>query len=386
MHKDPYFLEFHEDINGFTFRDRNTIFLFPLKKLYKDLILLRATLLDENVCSFDLYGWPSLIFTKSPLISNPKSSLWIYKLVQTWALEIDINIHNRCKTEHFRIFLDECHTLVKMSERPEVQTLKVWKESDKQYEVLFELEFIILLITYALQLSNENNAIINFINGIALLPEFYKSKNSKIKKEFKILADPVITLLAKSIYRGEKFESVLNSEFIDPNGFYYFGVFYPMPRVSFLEHIQNLTNSSFDKHKRNKIFKDWVDFKYEITNKQDIKSTLGNTPPNQKRKTPRQIALIYALEGKMITPENRNEIASDNGYKSKTSGSNIYNLNLKYITSSKRLEMGEYLSKKNIKNVIDLYESIIIHLTDRAQDKAKEELRILKERLYDISC
>lgn len=107
-----------------------------------------------------------------------------------------------------------------------------------------------------------------------------------------------------------------------------------------------------------------------------------NLPPQQtetktdKLKVP-QIALIHVYEGKQITEENAKEIAAKYGYTAKTSGKGLYHDYLKYCKTSDRKAKPTAETKKTLINKIELFKSVVNHLSEKAKQKANDEINIL---------
>ena len=91
-----------------------------------------------------------------------------------------------------------------------------------------------------------------------------------------------------------------------------------------------------------------------------------------------QIALIYAYDGKQITRDNANSIASEYGYTAKNSGEGLFQDYTAYCNPTFRKEKPTPCTPKKLKNKIHLFESIIEHLNPQAQKRAIDEIKILK--------
>lgn len=89
-----------------------------------------------------------------------------------------------------------------------------------------------------------------------------------------------------------------------------------------------------------------------------------------------QIALIYIYKGDVITRNNGNQIAKKAGYISKTSGDKLYQNFTKYVSSADR--KGDAGTKRKNQNKIKLIESIVELLPNDKQQRAKDEISILK--------
>jgi hypothetical protein len=92
----------------------------------------------------------------------------------------------------------------------------------------------------------------------------------------------------------------------------------------------------------------------------------------------KQIALIYAYEGNQITRANAGEIAANYGYTSVNSGEGLFQDYTTYSSPSYRKEKPTPCTPKKLKNKIELFESIIEHLSNRARKRAEDEIMILK--------
>jgi hypothetical protein len=90
------------------------------------------------------------------------------------------------------------------------------------------------------------------------------------------------------------------------------------------------------------------------------------------------IALIHIYEGILITKENAGEIAAKHGYTAKTSGIGLYHDYLKYLFTSDRTAKPTAETKKTLENKIELFESVLNHLSNKAKQQAIDEINILK--------
>ena len=91
-----------------------------------------------------------------------------------------------------------------------------------------------------------------------------------------------------------------------------------------------------------------------------------------------QIALIHAYEGIQITRENADGIAAGYGYISKNSGEGLFQDYEFYCSPLNRKIKPNLCTPKKLKNKITLFESIIEHLTDKAKQRAIDEINMLK--------
>lgn len=91
-----------------------------------------------------------------------------------------------------------------------------------------------------------------------------------------------------------------------------------------------------------------------------------------------QIALIHVYEGIQITRVNAGEIAAKHGYTAKTSGEGLYQDYLKYVNVNDRKAKTTAETKKTLKNKIELFESVVNHLSPENKQRAIDEIKILK--------
>jgi len=104
----------------------------------------------------------------------------------------------------------------------------------------------------------------------------------------------------------------------------------------------------------------------------------------EKELTVPQIALIHVYEteaknkGFNITLTNSSEIAAKYGYTSKTSGEGLRQDYEFYLSTTNRTARPIPCTPKKLKNKISLFESIVKHLTDKAKQRAIDEINILK--------
>ena len=89
-----------------------------------------------------------------------------------------------------------------------------------------------------------------------------------------------------------------------------------------------------------------------------------------------QIALIYYYEKRDINLNNASDIAEKFGFKSANSGHKLYDIYIQYTKKVKRQAIPE--SERTYNNKIELFESILNHLSDDAKQWAQDELKILK--------
>lgn len=109
-----------------------------------------------------------------------------------------------------------------------------------------------------------------------------------------------------------------------------------------------------------------------------------NLPPQQtETKTDKlkvnQIALIHVYEGKQITRENGNDIAKEFGH---NSGEKLFQRFTYYSSSANRKGKPNLCTPKKLDNKIKLIESIIELLPTDKQERAKDEVSILK-KIYE---
>lgn len=107
-----------------------------------------------------------------------------------------------------------------------------------------------------------------------------------------------------------------------------------------------------------------------------------NTPPPAETKTDKlkvnQIALIHVYEGVQITRENAGEIAAKHGYTAKNSGEGLFQDYTNYCSTANRKGKPTPCTPKKLKNKIELFESVVSHLSDNNKQRAIDEINILK--------
>jgi len=108
-----------------------------------------------------------------------------------------------------------------------------------------------------------------------------------------------------------------------------------------------------------------------------------NLPPQQtETKTSKlkvkQIALIHVYEGLQITRKNAGEIAAKHGYTAKNSGEGLFQDYTIYCSTENRKEKPTPCTPKKLKNKIELFESVLNHLSDNKKQRAIDEIKILK--------
>lgn len=91
-----------------------------------------------------------------------------------------------------------------------------------------------------------------------------------------------------------------------------------------------------------------------------------------------QIALIHVYEGVQITRENAGEIAAKHGYTAKNSGEGLFQDYTNYCSTANRKGKPTPCTPKKLKNKIELFESVVSHLSDNNKQRAIDEINILK--------
>lgn len=102
------------------------------------------------------------------------------------------------------------------------------------------------------------------------------------------------------------------------------------------------------------------------------------TPHKTERLTLKQIALIYAYEGKNITDQNSNNIAKEYGF---TSGHKLKQNYDYYRKPLNRKGLPGIVTNKTIQNKINLLNSVVPYLTDKNKSKVNDEVKILETSL-----
>lgn len=124
-------------------------------------------------------------------------------------------------------------------------------------------------------------------------------------------------------------------------------------------------------------------FMYSTKKKINFLESKQTLPPQQsetktdKLKVP-QIALIHVYEGLQITRENAGEIAAKHGYTAKNSGEGLFQDYTNYCSTANRKGKPTPCTPKKLKNKIELFESVVNHLSDNNKQRAIDEIQILK--------
>jgi hypothetical protein len=92
----------------------------------------------------------------------------------------------------------------------------------------------------------------------------------------------------------------------------------------------------------------------------------------------KQVALIHVYEGKQITRGNAPAIAEGYGYRSKTSGEALFQDYTTFSNPTLRKGRPTLCTPKKLRNKIDLFESVIEYLSEKARQRAQDEIKILK--------
>ncbi len=98
---------------------------------------------------------------------------------------------------------------------------------------------------------------------------------------------------------------------------------------------------------------------------------------NDKLKVP-QIALIHVYEGVQITRNNAGKIAAKYGYTSKSSGEGLFQDYTNYCSTANRKGRPTPCTPKKLKNKIELFESVVNHLSENNKQRAVDEIQMLK--------
>jgi hypothetical protein len=118
--------------------------------------------------------------------------------------------------------------------------------------------------------------------------------------------------------------------------------------------------------------------KFSIT---DILKAPALPPQQTETKTDKlkvnQIALIHVYEGLQITRENAGEIAAKYGYTAKNSGEGLFQDYTNYCSTANRKGKPTPCTPKKLKNKIELFESVVNHLSENNKQIAIDEIKIL---------
>lgn len=382
MIEDNYKLDFDKNINGMSFRGNNKAFLFDLGDLHNKLLLLNDLLSKPDLCTFDLMEWPLQLFGIPPLSTNPDSAKWFYKIIETWAIEYNSSKHNNLKTEQIRIFLSECKEYLKLSSRPEIELINRIIKEEARFNEFFKLDFISLLLSYALTLNHDNSMNENFINGLVLLPQYYENPGKNLKALIKAHITPTTNLIISDLNKGAKFYEHINPEICPVSEFYFYGIHFPFPREIFAKHIQNILTINFIQGKRYNSINQWV--KYKQSNGSKINQNRSSTTKSKKddkKIDQKVIALYYCLSEQLISTANCDRTARNYDYFSKYSGKKLCQLYNYFIIRDNRLGRNEELSQKELISRIEIYKKVIKMLNEPYKSEAQDELNLLEMQL-----
>lgn len=382
MIEDNYKLDFDKNINGMSFRGNNKAFLFDLGDLHNKLLLLNDLLSKPDLCTFDLMEWPLQLFGIPPLSTNPDSAKWFYKIIETWAIEYNSSKHNNLKTEQIRIFLSECKEYLKLSSRPEIELINRIIKEEARFNEFFKLDFISLLLSYALTLNHDNSMNENFINGLVLLPQYYENPGKNLKALIKAHITPTTNLIISDLNKGAKFYEHINPEICPVSEFYFYGIHFPFPREIFAKHIQNILTINFIQGKRYNSINQWV--KYKQSNGSKINQNRSSTTKSKKddkKIDQKVIVLYYCLSEQLISTANCDRTARNYDYFSKYSGKKLCQLYNYFIIRDNRLGRNEELSQKELISRIEIYKKVIKMLNEPYKSEAQDELNLLEMQL-----
>jgi hypothetical protein len=142
---------------------------------------------------------------------------------------------------------------------------------------------------------------------------------------------------------------------------------------------QGYKNSSPNEEQRyRKILKEWFNDEKRFID--EITPLLKALPPQQTEKKNEglkidQIAIIHVYEGNQITRDNGNEIAKQYNH---NSGEKLFQRFTYFSSTANRKGKPTPCTPKKLKNKIELFESIIPHLSNPARLRANDELQTLK--------
>lgn len=271
MDKDPYELKYDPVINIFDFRDIPLMLRFDGKWLYRLLCILRERLEDKNVCAFDLNDLPIRIFQNTPLSYNPGAAWLVYSIVETWVTALEDTLHEGKKKRLFDDFRIECKELLNASISTEQKVISFWINEDIFFKSYFEQEFIKILLGCSTSLTNDPKLIKNFIDGLALLPNYWRTFDKLTGDRLDLLTRPVFDLIIdhfkRAIAKEEAYSeySAMFREFNNENKFKLGIITYPISRDELLVHMRNIKNVDLLSTEHKQILKDWGRYKKSFT-------------------------------------------------------------------------------------------------------------------------
>ncbi|WP_207511061.1 hypothetical protein [Longitalea luteola] len=104
---DAFSITFSAD-NSIKFRDDKVFFPFSCQAVADLLCRLREKLVDRNVCSTDLQSFPQLIFEETDLKYHPELAAWVFNIIESWVMDVEVDFHLNKRKRLFDTFLEEC--------------------------------------------------------------------------------------------------------------------------------------------------------------------------------------------------------------------------------------------------------------------------------------
>lgn len=104
---DAYSITFSTD-NSIKFRDDKVFFPFSCQAVADLLCRMREKLVYKNVCSTDLQNFPQLIFEETDLKYHPELAAWVFNIIESWVMDVEVDFHQNKKKRLFDTFLEEC--------------------------------------------------------------------------------------------------------------------------------------------------------------------------------------------------------------------------------------------------------------------------------------
>ncbi len=372
MEKDSYSLVYDPVLSTLIFRNKHIFIPFDFTKTSEVLNNLKSVLQDEKICAADIYLYPSLIFRSTLLKHNPYFSKWVYAIIETWVSQVETSIHKSENKRLFDGFLFDCKTACQLSEYIDQQIISKWTEKDVSYKEFFDLEFIDILISFSILLTDDPKMITDLINGLTILHDYYKDNNENESNRFDILTKPIFKSIKKEIQKIKRFESFSNKEFVYKNEIIKMGIHFPISKNELLTEIKQIKHNTPKQSTKNPIIIDWINYKQKFL----------STQPKKLLKV-KQIALLYCYEGKQITRENADQIASDYGYISKDSGEGLYQDYLFFMLESNRTLEPSSITKRTLNNKIKLFESILDILPVEFKHLAEKDIKKLQKIYFN---
>lgn len=255
--------------------------------------------------------------------------------------------------------------------------IQIWKTKNSYYDDFFgnkKIQDLIKLCEIATQNHHDmEKKIVDFIAGLALLPIQNQKKDTQHGEKINQLMKPAFDIILKQVSSDEYQKMLIDDEVSDDEVILLNGLRIPISKKAIELHIRRTNSSPITKKDIANIQSDFVEYKkkqYSYPKQQLLKNH------SKENLTISQVALMYVYLGLQITRENGNEIAEKYGHKS---GDKLFQKYSYYSSLANRKGEPKNCTELTFNNKIKLFESVIELLPKNKQDRAKDEVSILKK-------